>query len=208
MVAQDKKEIHPPRFCYGCYKVCTKVEKAKKEGRDYTPRLTLFEWGEHNETLSDKFRKAGRKAKKTPVGRPSHKTLDFVEHLKAKAPENASLDLEVRETLSRHPRVDGGLKCGLCNLIFDRPLQLVTCNMLVCMKCCVGHAYKHTDFTCPCGSGHTIDTSTVIPAPSVIITLLNGLEVTCEGCGRPKMAGICLIINHDTLLNYTTYPLH
>jgi hypothetical protein len=177
------------------------MEKAVKEGRDYTPRLTKFDWEGNGETIPDGLGKVGRKPKKTPVGRPSNDTLELVTHIKETAPQNLSLDLDVRERLSRHPSVDKDLNCQLCHLILNRPLQLATCNMLICMKCCIGHAYKSTNFVCPCGSAHTFNKSTIIAAPPVVVTVLNKIEVTCEGCGKQLMAGNNIHTN-DIRLHY------
>lgn len=96
--------------------------------------MHIFEWGEHR-TIPDVFRRVGRKTKKTLVGRPPLPTLDLVDHIKAVAPENTSLDLEVRETLSAHPSVSEDLQCHLCKLILDRPLQLTTLYV---------HVVRHT----------------------------------------------------------------
>lgn len=205
-VTEDRKEIHPPRFCYGCFTVCTKKQKAIKEGRDYTPRLTKFDWGEHEgEAIPDQLKKVGRKAKKTPVGRPSHTTMDLVHHIKRAAPQSVTLDREMREMLSQLPSTEESLKCHLCTLVLDRPVQLTTCNALVCMDCCVSHVFKNSDFVCPCGAGHLLSRITIIPAPSVVLAVLNKMEVTCKNCG--KLIGAGTQVNHCTMsIHYNPPP--
>lgn len=50
----DVRGVHPRNFCKGCHNICTRTEKAGSEGRDYTPRLTRFEWGESREITARK----------------------------------------------------------------------------------------------------------------------------------------------------------
>ena len=192
-MAHDRKGIHPERFCHGCYSVCTKKKKATDEGRDYTPRLTMFEWEEHEGddcTVCANFGKPSRKRKKAPVGRPSEATLDLVTHIKEVASQGQTIDLRVREEVSHHTSVSDDLKCLICHLILDRPLQLTTCNRMICMECCLGHIYKRLqDNSCPCGAAHSMDTSTLIPVPKVVATVLESLTVPCGSCMEPIRAG-------------------
>lgn len=195
-VEYDKKEVHPLRFCHSCYNVCTRTVNASKNGKDYTPKLTKFQWIEHTAddcTVCDHFGgdSRGRKAKKTSTGRPSDQLLDLIRTIKERSPPSLIPDFEVRERLSHHSSTDEDLKCPLCHLVLDRPLLLTTCNKLVCLTCCVGYMYQHADLSCPCcGTGHILDASRIIPAPPVILKLLRGMEITCERCKEPVPAGI------------------
>lgn len=103
ITANDDIGVHPQKFCYGCNNVCKRAERAGKEGKDYTPRLTRFEWGDDSEAT---LRKVGAKPKKAPIGRPSHIVLELVAHMKEKAPPSAMLALDLRERLSHHPSMD------------------------------------------------------------------------------------------------------
>lgn len=62
-VGSDQSDIHPQRFCHGCYNVCMRTMKAKEEGRDYTARLNQFDWG-HVESSCEESGMVGRKRKK------------------------------------------------------------------------------------------------------------------------------------------------
>ncbi len=35
ITADDDRRVHPRRFCYGCNNICTRTERAGKEGKDY-----------------------------------------------------------------------------------------------------------------------------------------------------------------------------
>jgi hypothetical protein len=189
ITADDNRAVHPQRFCYGCSNVCKRAERAGKEGKDYTPRLTRFEWGESSEAAVSKV---GPKLKKAPVGRPSFIVLELVAHMKEVAPPSIPLTRDLREKLSRHPSMDGDLKCVLCNLMLDRPLLLTTCNKLICMSCCVGHTYTYTDLRCPCDGAHIINTSSIIPAPAVVQRMLRDITFPCDKCQRAVPAGMCV----------------
>ena len=176
-VKNDKKNIHPQTFCHSCYNVCTRAIKASKNGKDYTTKLENFQWVEHTDSncsVCTHFGevKKGRKPKKTSTGRPPDQVLDLVEDIKKRSPPSLLLDFQQREKLSKLQELED-LNCPLCHLVVDRPLLLTTCNTLVCLTCCVNYIYQHTDLSCPfCGVAHILDNSTVIPAPPVILKLL------------------------------------
>lgn len=67
-VEQDKKTVHPSRFCHSCYNICTRTIKATESGKNYNPILTKFEWTQHTATeciVCTRFsvEKRGRKPK-------------------------------------------------------------------------------------------------------------------------------------------------
>ena len=136
ITADDDRGVHPQRFRYGCNNICKRTEKAGKEGKDYTPQLTRFEWGETSEVA---LRKVGPKPKKAPIGRLSYITTELVAHMKEVAPPSAPLARDLREKLSRLPSMDGDLKCVLCNLMLDRPLPAIhfsLCHVAWCTHIC------------------------------------------------------------------------
>lgn len=198
-VKTDRKKTHPLKFCHGCYNVCTRKLSANKAGRDYFPSLALtkFEWVDHRDsdcTVCQHFGKSARDRRQkkplVPIGRPSDSFLEMIASIKERAPPSLLLDFDVRERLSRHPSTDEDVKCPLCHLVLDRPVNLATCNKLVCLTCCIGHLYRHTDLSCPCcGIGHTVDSSTIIPAPTVVQKLLQAMELPCERCQQSVLAG-------------------
>ncbi len=189
-VKNDRKNVHPSKFCHSCYNVCTRSIKARTDGKDYTPRLSKFEWVEHTEgdcTVCTHFGevKRGRKPKKTSSGRPPQKVVDLVASIRERSPPSLLLDRE------RLVECHSDLKCPLCQLVVDRPLLLTTCNKLACLTCCVSYIYQHTDLSCPiCGLAHILDKSTIIPAPPAILILLQSLRILCERCGVEVPAGL------------------
>lgn len=193
-VEGDREDIHPRRFCHRCYNACTRMVKARSSGKGYCPSLTKFEWSGHsndNCLVCQHFLKStrGRPKKPVPVGRPPDYLVRLCESLEERAPPSLQLDFATRERLSRHPALHE-LKCSFCHLVLDRPVNLVSCNQLVCLTCCIGYIHQHSDLSCPCcGSAHLIDSSTVIPAPPAIQKLLQGMEVQCERCKLPVLAG-------------------
>jgi hypothetical protein len=170
--------------------------RAKSAGKDYNPALDKFEWVEHSDgcMVCQKLGRSnsrGRKPKVAPAGRPTDHLLDLIATIKERAPPSLLLDFSLRERVSHHPSVDKDLTCPLCHLLLDRPVNLATCNKLVCLACCIGHLYKHTDLSCPCcGSAHKLDGSTVIPASPLIQKLVQDTKVPCEQCQQPVLAGI------------------
>ena len=69
-VEKDTKNMHPQRFCHGCYNVSSRAVSASNAGKHYTPHLTLFEWTDHLDegcTVCQHFTnggKGGRRPKK------------------------------------------------------------------------------------------------------------------------------------------------
>lgn len=195
VVEKDKKDVHPLRFCHCCYNVCIRAITARTAERDYTPRLVLFNWVQHSDigcTVCQELGRdqRGRKAKKKSPGRPPDHLQSLIAAIKERAPPSV-LNFTVRERLSKCDS-SSDLRCPLCHLVLDRPLLLTTCNNLVCTTCCTGYLYQHTDLSCPCCSPsnpHTLDISTIIPAPPVVLNLFGTLEIRCEECKQPVPAG-------------------
>lgn len=193
-IDSDEKDVHPLRFCHSCYNICTRAVKATTLGKDYTPKLAKFQWTQHTDdncSVCEQLGKSqrGRKPKKPATGRPSDQLVELITAIKERSPPSV-LDFKMRERLS-HGESAKDLICPLCQLVLDRPLLLTTCNNLVCMACCVSHLYQHTDLCCPicCPAQHTLDISTIIPAPPVIQKLLSSMETTCGMCQQSVTAG-------------------
>lgn len=190
-VENDNKETHPQRFCHACYNVCTRACLATRQGKDYTPKLKKFDWVAHVDgcSICTHFGEMwkGRKPKKVSTGRPSHKQLELVSTLKAVSPPSIFSDEKFRVKLSE---VQHDLQCPLCLLVVERPLLLTTCTKIVCSTCCISHIYQHPDLSCPfCGPSHILDSSSVVPAPPMILKLLRNIETRCEKCNEQVSAG-------------------
>ena len=185
----DNKEVHPQRFCHGCYNICARTISANTSGKHYTPKLVRFQWEEHrDESCGCEKDNRGRNIKKKSPDRPRQLVLDFIASIKEKSPPSTQLELQLRERLSVNP-ANRNLICPLCQLVLDRPMVIVACNNTVCLECCVNHAYHQPDLSCPCCSMHALQPSTVIPVSPVVTSLLSSMAITCEKCGKSVGAG-------------------
>ncbi len=85
------------------------------------------------------------------------------------------------------------VQCPICLLVLDKPVEL-HCGALVCAECCSRWVrYFEQKVPCPCCHVDTLDTSSIRTPPSVVITLLQGLFVSCSDC-----KGITRAENYDS----------
>ncbi len=147
-------------------------------GKDYTPRLTKYEWKEHNEnscTVCDHF-----SSKETKQGISREAITPIVGHGKERAPPSWTSTWE-RDSLTIPPLTTTTLPTSAW-----QALQLTICNILICLTCCIHHMYTHTDLSFPCcGASHSIDTVT----SPVILKLLRSMELPCKRCCQPVPVG-------------------
>lgn len=71
-VEHDNEEVHPQRFCHGCYNICARTISANTSGKHYTPKLVRFQWEEHQDGCCgcEKDNRGSRNIKKKSPGRP------------------------------------------------------------------------------------------------------------------------------------------
>ena len=207
-IKEDNPDVQPPSFCHSCYNVLVRSQKAKEENRVYTPTVQLFAWSAHTEdscTVCDYFRKAscGGRPRKQKIGRPSTtSTHSAITHLYTIAPPSLfnTADLHSLAIHSRTSSVSSDdLMCHLCSSVVDRPIQLTTCNRLVCMRC-LCTSLRENGFLCPCcSSDHLHDLNTMVQPSPVVMKVLGDLQVTCNKCRQQIPAGI----HTTTLYMYT-----
>ena len=195
----DNPDVQPPSFCHGCYNVLMRSQKAREENRVYTPTVQLFTWSAHREngcSVCEHFKRAssGGRPRKQKIGRPSTtSTHSAIKHLYTIAPSSLVSPAELC-SIAIHSRASSvspdDLKCQLCCSIVDRPIQLTTCNRLVCMEC-LCTSLKEKGFCCPCcSSDHLQDLNTMVRPSSVVMKVLGDLQVTCKKCMQQIAAGI------------------
>ena len=182
-VSGDSADVHPVSFCHSCYNVLARARKAKGDNRVYTPSVELFSWSPHvaNCAVCDHFQKAasGGRPRKKKIGRPSaSSTRSVITHLHtiAPAPFFNTVDvrsLTVQSTSSSVPISD--LVCPMCSLIVDRPIQLTTCNKLVCLDCLCS-SLSEGGFGCPCcRDDHLEDQNTMVCPSPVVMKIIGDL---------------------------------
>ena len=212
-VKEDNPDVQPPSFCHRCYNVLVRSQKAKEEDRVYTPTVQLFAWSAHTEhscSVCDHFKRAssGGGPRKHKIGRPSTtSTHSAITHLYAIAPPSlfnpANLNSLAIHTCTSSVSTDD-LMCHLCSAIVDRPIQLATCNRLVCMEC-LCTSLREKGFCCPCcGSDHLHDFNTMVQPSPVVMKVLGDLQVTCKKCRQQIAAGIDthVQLHTDSTLNH------
>lgn len=127
------------------------------------------------------------------LGRPS--ALSFrtaIDHITSIAPPSffPSQSAACGE-MSTDDNVCPDLLCNLCSKLLVQPVQLTTCNNLVCMGCLCRHLEDTRELVCPCCStDHMKEFSTIIPPSSVVITILGNQKITCTLCKNKITAGI------------------
>ena len=197
-IDQDNASTHPPSFCTSCYAVMWHHEERLRSGSHYYCTLTPAQWLPHTDdqctTCSehDTQAKGGRPSKKGKHrGRPPKSGV---------APSSGSSALihEVRLRMARSncPRVHAKLlpsqflppppplqltqfTCGICNGIFDSPIQL-GCGHTFCSERCIT-SLRSGKSSCPepnCSSTITVDG---IQKPSdLMISTLASLQCKCH----------------------------
>ena len=191
-VRKDSPTIHPQYFCHACKNV---LHRSKAQG--YTHQTIPFnEWSEHVPGGSccvcrhySMIQKGGRpkKMKCTP-GRPATTSPRYcVQHIEAVAPHPLICPEDVTPHICQDHQIVHlrQLQCPICCDVLQRPIELMECRSLVCMKCC-----QSPDTNCPCCYGdHLRDFTTARPASSLILSLLGDLCVICEQCkGHVKLS--------------------
>ena len=131
--------------------------------------------------------------------RPSNGSArSAVTHLYNIAPPSFFVTTDARSlTLRSHTSSlsTDDLVCQLCRAVVDRPIQLTTCNTLVCMAC-LSESLRNSEYHCPwCKGDHVEDLNTMVCPSSVVMKVLGDLLVTCDNCKSEIIAGTCHI--HD-----------
>ena len=194
-IGDDRSAVHPPLMCHPYYNVLQRSKKAADSGRQFHHSVDLFDWTAHSPSkcvICEHFKRvsSGRKPKKTPSsGHPSA--------LSVRSAVDHSTFLALPSFFSSHSVLTGDdlcldRMCSLCSKLLDRPVQLTTCNHLVCIACLCQRLEESWELACPCcGSNHVKEFSTIIPPTSVVITLLGNQTFTCTLCNNKVTADIC-----------------
>ena len=138
------RDDHSQNFCHKCQNVIYTSNKRAEEGRDYTPRVVVFDgWLKHTnggcsvcQHISVVQRGGARK--KIKVGRPAEVCYQLaIRHIRSVAPLSFFPDANSRSyTAGDSPVTISDLECPICTNVLDRPIELITCGSHVCADCC------------------------------------------------------------------------
>ena len=196
-ISDDSTAVHPPLMCHPCYSVLQRSKKAADSGRQFHHSVDLFDWTPHSPSqcvVCEHFERvsSGGRPKKTPsTGRPSALSVRAaIDHIRAVAPPSFfSSHSVLRNDDSPCP----DLLCGLCSKLLVQPVQLTTCNSLVCMACLSQRLEESHELVCPCcSSDHVREFSTIISPSPVVLTILGNQTFTCTLCKNKITAGIII----------------
>lgn len=137
---------------------------------------------QHFERVS---RGGGQNRKQTKNrGRPSGETAKAViDHIKSIAPQSL-LPREDQSPQYHEIPFREKLTCPLCSNIFNRPVEL-SCGSIVCSECCFKRIQSTSSLSCPCCSGHSLNSSSVQPPSPLLVSLLEDLLILClKRCGK------------------------
>ena len=105
-----------------------------------------------------------------------------------------------------HQLCPNDFTCHLYFSIVDQPIQLTTCNRLVCMECLCA-SMREKGFCCPCcSSDHLHDLNTMVRPSPVVMNVLD-LQVICKKCMQQIAAGTCILTNYIIINWYTLNPV-
>ena len=140
-VHNDKKEIHPKRFCSKCY--MKKRHIVKGSGYSHAAQLGIFHWTEHSDDCRvcqhvSTIQKGGIKRKRPASGRP----VDYKIWCKRRRTELfQSLPVEVlsvNQTLKSISSENTQIvlcKCSLCDDLMKMPVIIKSCLHRFCFEC-------------------------------------------------------------------------
>lgn len=208
-VLKDTDTIHPPRFCNPCFLSVRRSTKSAQEGVPHKHSIVVFEWVSHTDNCLvsllhkllqfkndvkihaqvcqhfDRLTKGGGQNQKGKRGRgrPSGETpLSILEHIQQIAPESFLPD---EDKAPLYESESSQLSCPICCTVLDQPVELV-CGSIICASCCHQWVQHNpiSDIPCPSCYDHDLNSASIRPSPSLVLTLLSDLVLHCIRCGK------------------------
>lgn len=201
LISDDNPEIHPKLLCHGCYSVLRRSKKAAETRSQYQPSINLFKWTAHSLSqceMCQHFQQVscgGRPKKTRNTGRPPSVSFrTAIDHIRSIAPPSFfPVNTGVSVVVPSEGEVSLDLVCCLCSKLLHQPVQLTTCNSLVCMSCLCRHLEKCRELMCPCCStDHLKDFKTIIPPSAIVVTILGNQKINCPLCKNKIASGTLL----------------
>lgn len=113
-------------------------------------------------------------------GRPSGETLlSVLDHISQIVPESFLPDedkVPLYESESSH------LCCPICCTVLDQPVELA-CGGIICASCC-RQWIQMSNVSCPSCYDHQLNSVSIRPSPSLVLSLLSDLVLHCNRCGK------------------------
>ena len=189
-IKSDSPDIHPPFFCHSCKIVLLKASSAVKQ---YQHMTVVFEgWCTHVEDSCQvcehyhSLQRRGRPKKvKRTAGRPPTTSPRYcVDHIREIAPPPLAPLAEVDVCTHHNQGALTELTCLICCGVLTSPVEIVSCQSVVCAECLCSWIQHSSDLACPCCYDHHLrDYSTGIrSASTLILHLLGSLCVICGRC--------------------------
>ncbi len=183
-VNDDVDEIHPRSYCHPCSNIIYHT-KAAKDKREYNPRKVISTWSAHTENCvvcsSDVIHSVGGRPSKRVYksGRPPKGSFQStIKHIQAIAPLTFC---QKEKVVAPH----GFSNCPVCLEILDRPIELKSCDRIVCADCLCTWLQVSQTTSCPCCyTDHLSDLDTIHPPSEITLKALETLEVTCSDCAK------------------------
>ena len=123
-----------------------------------------------------------------PVGETPKELLQHID----KVPPRSLFSANTRQLQYHSLSLSDQLSCPVCAAVLHQPVQM-SCGAIVCFHCCstwVRHCTSaRLSVSCPCCYDHQLDSTSVHPPPSLILSLLSGMLICCErNCGSQVRA--------------------
>ena len=188
----ESGDINPQIVCHCCYLTLRQIKTARDKGRYRETNLVPLTWLPHGDPCTvchDASTTArGRPRKIKAKGRPrdddlDHQSRKIVHHLSTLRTHKFS-DYALDNTCFLTSPHLQHLSCQLCLTIPNEPLQILSCQHILCMSCIRSGCEKEAPIVCPCSSIPIRTDCIAIPSP-FIIDILGSLLICCgEGCGQ------------------------
>ena len=154
-MASNNVDTHPRFFCHSYKIVMFKSVNAVRPYRLYQHRTAVFKgWCSHTDgscmvCQHYKSIQVGGRSKKVKhtAGRPPSVSPRYcINHVHDVAPPTETINIR-----KQHQRpLFSELTCPICNEILRCPIELVTCNSVVCAECMCGWLQHQQKLVCPC----------------------------------------------------------
>ena len=106
----------------------------------------------------------------------------IIEHIKSITPPITKLPISLHVSETQTLSAIEHLQCSVCMEVLSQPVEL-PCRALVCISCVVNWLTVSASSQCPCCFSESPLTSTSIhPAPSLILKLVGDILVCCPAC--------------------------